>query len=145
MHSDIKTYLQKERKSVLSLLWIFAILNYLYADVMTLMDPVYLKMVLSNTGPFQITEGFLLGAAILMETAIVMVVISKLSGYKINRWTNMIASLLHTAAVFGSLLAGTPALYYLFFCIIEIGCTSFIFIYALKWKVEEKEYIVLTE
>lgn len=129
---------QKDRKTVLSLLWIFAMFNYLYADVLTLMDPVQLRRVYSDTGPFPMTEGFLLGGAILMETAMVMIVISKFVDYRVNRWANITASILHTSAVFGSMFTGTPALYYLFFGIIEMGCTIFIFFYALKWKVEEK-------
>jgi len=61
--------------------------NYLYADVVTLMDPVRLKELMTGyAGPFYITQGFLLGAAILMETAIAMVLLSRVLKYRANRW-----------------------------------------------------------
>ena len=38
----------KDMKVRLSTLWLFAMLNYLYADVMTLMDPEELKVIMSE-------------------------------------------------------------------------------------------------
>lgn len=53
-------------KVLLSTLWIFVMFNYLYCDVFALMDPVLLKQFLTgDMGFVKITEGFLLGAAIL--------------------------------------------------------------------------------
>jgi len=123
-------------KVTLSTLWVFAMLNYLYADVMTLMNPEELKVIMTGSvGPMQVTQGFLLGAAVLMETAIAMVLLSRVLRYRANRRANIIAGVLHTAAVFGSLFVGTgPALYYLFFAVIEIACTAFIVWYAWRWK-----------
>lgn len=64
MNSNKKTAKIKDRKVIFSTLWIFAVLNYLYADIITLMDSVVLKQVMTGTvGSFQITQGFLLGAA----------------------------------------------------------------------------------
>jgi hypothetical protein len=40
-------------------------------------------------------------------------------------------------AVFLTLFAGTPALYYIFFATIEIACALFIIYYAWKWPNEE--------
>ena len=131
----------KDMKVRLSTLWLFAMLNYLYADVMTLMDPEELKVIMSGgVGPIQISQGFLLGAAILMETAIAMVLLSRFLKYRINRWANIIAGLIHTLAVFMSMFVGdTPALYYLFFGTIEIGCTLLIIWYAVRWpKIEQR-------
>lgn len=70
----------------LSTLWLFAVLNYLYADVMSLFDPAILNEIAAGSiGSMQVTEGFLLAAALLMETAIVMVVLSRVLGYRANR------------------------------------------------------------
>ena len=38
----------KDRKVLLSTLWLFAILNYLYCDIITLMDSNILRQVLSG-------------------------------------------------------------------------------------------------
>jgi TRAP-type C4-dicarboxylate transport system permease small subunit len=106
----------------------------MYADILTLMDPTVLKEMITGTvGGLEMTQGFLLGAAILMETAIVMVVLSRVLKYRANRWANIISGIIHTAAVFLSLFVGTPAMYYTFFATIEIACTLLIVWYAWKW------------
>ena len=136
MNTKRKTIEMKDRKVILSTLWIFAELNYLYADVMGGKDPEAVKQLISgNVGALQMTEGFLLGAAILMETSIVMVLLSRVLKYRANRWANIIAAIINTVAVSVSLFATgiTPTLYYLFFAAIEIPCTLFILWYAWKW------------
>ena len=126
-----------DMKTKLSTLWIFAMLNYLYADVMTLMDPQARKIIQSGSvGPVHINQGFLLGAAVLMETAIAMVLLSRVLKYRANRWANVIAGVIQTAAVSLSLLTSTPAPYYIFFAAMEIPCTLFIIWLALRWKTD---------
>jgi len=138
MNSNKKTTEMKDRKVILSTLWIFAILNYLYADVVGLMDSSLLKEYLTGSvGGLQITQGFLLIASILMETAIVMVLLSRVLKYRANRWANIIAGVIHTAAVSSSLFVGTPTSYYIFFASIEIACTLFIVWYAWTWPKQE--------
>src|SRR5579872_2067203 len=113
----------------LSTLWIFATLNYLYADVVTTMD----KNVVVN-----LSQLSLLGAAVLVETAIAMVLLSRVLKYRANRWANIIVGAINTIAVLASLLVATPALYYAFFAIIEIACTCVIVWYAWKWQKPEE-------
>jgi hypothetical protein len=131
----MKTTGMEDMRVRLSTLWIFAMLNYLYADVMSLMDPEALKQVMTGyVGTLHITQGFLLGAAVLMETAIAMVLLSRVLKYGANRWANIIVGAIHTAAVLLSMFVGTPpALYYIFFGTIEIVCTSLIVWYAWTW------------
>jgi len=129
-----KTTEIKDGKVILSTLWIFAMFNYLYADVMTLMDPELLKKFMSGyVGSMQITRGFLFGAAVLMETAIAMVLLSRILKHEANRWANILAGVIHTLVVFFSLFAGKPVFHLMFFAIIEIACTLFIVWYAWKW------------
>ena len=51
----------------LSILWVFAVLNYIYADVFTALDSS------SNNGSVTLSHGMMLGIAVFMETAMVMV------------------------------------------------------------------------
>ncbi|HSL21026.1 MAG TPA: DUF6326 family protein [Vicinamibacterales bacterium] len=127
----------KRAKMLLSTLWIFAVFNYLYADVLTLMDAETLKMIMAGqVGSVPMTRGVLLGAAVLVETAIAMALLSRVLEYRVNRWANIIAGTIHTAAVALSLFAGggTPALYYVFFATIEVACTVFIIWFAWRWR-----------
>ena len=113
--------------------------NYLYADVLGLHDSAVLKEIMTGqVGSLDINQGFLLGAAILMETAIAMVLLSHILKYGANRWANMIVGVIHTLAVLSSMFVGSPSFYYMFFGIIEIVCTSVIVWYAWKWVNPEK-------
>jgi hypothetical protein len=131
------------RKEKLSLLWMFALFNYIYADIHSLIDPATLKQIMTGKiGSLHITQGFLLGSAALIETAIAMVLLSRLLPYGVNRWANIFAGVIHTAAVSASIFAGeTPALYYIFFATIEIACTVLIVWYAWKWPKPDESLI----
>ena len=121
---------------ILSTLWIFAILNYLYADVMGSMDAEVIETILSGSvGSMEMTPGFFFMGAILMETAIVMVLLARVLAWRANRIANIITGVIHTLAVFASMFVeGSPALYYIFFATIEIACTLFIIWFAITWK-----------
>ncbi|HKF36046.1 MAG TPA: DUF6326 family protein [Ktedonobacteraceae bacterium] len=140
MKTTNKTTARKERKVILSTLWIFAMFNYVYADVYTFFfNPVLqkdaTKQLLSGyVGSIHITQGFVLVTAILMETAIAMVLLSRVLPYRANRWANIVAGIFHTAFVAWSLFGGTTSLFYAFFATIEIACTLFIVWYAWTWS-----------
>jgi len=118
----------------LSLLWIFVTLNYLYCDVMSLMDSSLLKQYLTGTvDGLILSQSFLFWAAILMEIPIAMVLLSRILKYKANRWANIAAGSIKTIVMILTMFVGTPTPYYLFFGIIEIATTMLIVWYAWKW------------
>ena len=122
-------------KVKLSLLWLFVLLNYIYADIMTLMDSSVLnEMITGKVGGLQITQTFLFVGAILMEIPIAMFILSLILNYKINRLANIFAGTLKTLAILGTFSVGVPTLYYTFFAIIEILTTSYIVYIAFKWS-----------
>ena len=123
-----------EMKSKLSTLWIFATLNYLYCDVVTLMDPSLLKQFLvGNLGGMSVSQGFLLGASVLVEIPIAMVLASRLLGHRAGRVANIAAGVTMTAVQLLSLVVKAPAPYYIFFSVIEIACTATIVWFAWRW------------
>jgi hypothetical protein len=123
-----------DRKALLSTLWVFVTLNYLYCDVLGLMDPEILGQFLKgNVGGISFTQGFLLGASLLMEIPIAMVLLSRVLKQGANRLANVLAGSVMTLVQCASLFAGSrPTMYYLFFSAIEISCTIFIVVYALR-------------
>jgi hypothetical protein len=136
MNTNKKTIELKDRKVILSTLWIFAMFNYLYCDIMTVMDPVQLKQLLTGTANgITMNDKFLLAAAILMEIPIAMIFLSRILNYKSNRLVNIMAGSIMTAVQIMSLFvgSGSPTIYYLFFSTFEIACTLFILWYAWKW------------
>ena len=127
-----------DTKERLSLLWIFALLNYLYADVVALFAIVGSPNLADAP---HLPPWALLGSAVLMEIPIAMIVACRLLPFRANRLANIIAGALLTLVngfltfvppLFG---ARTPALpEYLFFATIETVCTSVIIWQAWTWS-----------
>lgn len=130
-----KSVKMEEMRVKFSTLWTFAMFNYMYADIIGLMKAENLQAFITGyAGSMQITEGFLLSAAVLMETAIAMTLLSRTLQYRANRWLNILIGLLHTLTVSASMFVGTgPGLYYIFFGAIEILCTTYIVWAAWRW------------
>ncbi len=129
MNTNKKTAEMKDRKVILSTLWIFVMLNYVYGD---------LAMMIFNPATYQkiamrMTEGLVLGAAALMEVAIAMVLLSRILKYRANRWANIITGTVFTAFAALTLFGGKPPAFYVFLSTIEIACTLFIVWYAWTW------------
>ena len=136
--------LKMDTPQKLSLLWIFVTLNYLYCDLMGLMDANLLSQYLTGSvDGLVISEDFLLGAAILMEIPIAMVLLSRLLPHRANRWTNFAAGFIKTAAMVATFFMGLPTSYYLFFATIEIATTIYICWLALRWKEAEKGVVTM--
>jgi hypothetical protein len=103
--NSIKKIAEMDMKVKLSTLWIFAILNYLYCDVVGLMDSELLTQYMTGSvGGMHITQEFLLGASVLMEISIAMVLLSRVLKYKANRFANIIAGTITTLVQFSTLL-----------------------------------------
>jgi hypothetical protein len=125
-------------KERLSLLWLFALLNYLYADVIALWD-----IIGSPNFHVHLPSWALMGSAVLMEIPIAMIVACRLLPFRVNQLANIICGVIVTV-VNGSVtfippLVGAgdriPALpEYLFFATIETECTSVIIWQAWTWS-----------
>ena len=130
-----------DTKERLSLFWIFALLNYLYADVVALFAIVGSPNL--SDAP-HLPPWALLGSAVLMEIPIAMILACRLLPFRANRLANIIAGAILTLVngfltfvppLFG---ARTPALpEYLFFATIETVCTSVIVWQAWTWAALE--------
>ncbi len=126
-----------DTKEQLSLLWLFALLNYLYADV------VALFAIAGSRNPFEpLSQWALMGSAVLMEIPIAMILASRLLSFRANRLANIIAggfiTLVNGFLTFVPPLAGwgrPPAFpEYLFFATIETVATSVIIWQAWTWS-----------
>ena len=127
-----------DTKERLSLLWIFALLNYLYADV------VALFAIAGSRNSFEpLSPWALMGSAVLMEIPIAMIVACRLLPFRANRLANIIAGCIMTL-VNGFLTFVLPLTNgdfrdpvfpaYVFFATIETVCTSVIIWQAWTWS-----------
>jgi hypothetical protein len=127
------------RRPTLTVLWAFVTLNFAYCDVLALMDRPYLKEVLTgNVGGIEMTRGYLLGASILVEIPMAMVLLSWVLRPGASRIASVIAGVVMTLVQAGSLfVGGSPTPSYAFFSAIEIATTAFIVWYAWTWRARE--------
>ena len=124
-------------KAKLSALWIFVLLNIIFADIHRLLKPGFLEEIMTGTiGGTQITEGLLLLAAIGLQIPIVMVLLSWVLKYRVNRWANIIAGAITIAFILGN---RQPGIDEIFFVAIEVVALLLIVWYAWKWTNHQQE------
>jgi hypothetical protein len=108
----------------------------MYCDTLSSLEPGVLQMHMSGytaDGTVKITDGFLLGTAIMFEIPFLMIVLSWVLKYKANRWVNIIAGTLFIVAQISSLFLGAPSPAYIFYSTIEIASLLLIVWNAWKW------------
>jgi hypothetical protein len=124
-----------DKRNLLSLLWLFAMLNFIYCDLIALHDREVLAQLLDGkAGAMQITPLFLLLASLLMEIPILMVLLSRLLPHLANRIANIVAGGVMIVVQTASLFAGEPAMYYVLFSTIEIATIAGIVVLAARWR-----------
>jgi len=128
-----------DKKVLLSTLWLFVTVNYIFCDVFTLFYAPDLNQFLSgHADGVELTQSFLLTFAIIMEFAMVMIVLSRVLKYSLNRWFNIIGGVAFTLIQAGTLLSGDFTMHYLFFSIVEITTTVYIGWLAWNWENTQK-------
>ena len=101
----MKSY-SDDPRVLLSVLWIFVVLNFFARDIHELGRPGMLEQMMSGTiDGVQITEALMLLGGVMIEIPILMTVLALLLPQRINRWTNAGASLLTTAMIIASNLS----------------------------------------
>jgi hypothetical protein len=76
----------------------------------------------------------LLTFAIIKEFAMVMIVLSRVLKYSLNRWFNIFGGLAFTLIQAGTLIDGAFTMHYFFFSIVEISTTIYIAWTAWNWR-----------
>ena len=126
-------------KMKLSALWAALMLLYIYGDIFSLYRPGQLEEMMSGRmGPFPVTQGSLLAAALLMVIPAVMVFLSLSVKPYVYRWANIILGVLYTFVNISNLV-GETWVFYIFIGLVEIVLTILIVGYAWKWRNPEPQ------
>jgi hypothetical protein len=131
MNSIKKTAEKMDTKVLLSTLWIVVMINMLKADILSL----YIPGALEEVAKTSVSTGapipqLMLGGAIMMEISIVMIILSRILKYRMNRWVNIITSIITIAFVVGG---GVSYPHYIFIAAVEVFCMLLIIWNAWKW------------
>ena len=121
-----------DKKVLLSTLWIVVMLNMLKADNLSLFIPGAAEEVArtSASAGASIPQLMLVGA-IMGQLGIAMIVLSRVLKYRINRWVNIVASLVTIAYIWGG-AASYP--HYIFIATVETLCLLLIIGFAWTWR-----------
>jgi hypothetical protein len=124
---NIVTKVKIDTKIMLSTLWIVVMLNVVMADIFGF---GLASMSGQQTQEFQATQVQMLIFAMIMEIPIAMIFLSRILKRGVNRWANIIASVVTIAFV---IIGGSAKLHYYFFGAVEIGCMLLIVLRSWKW------------
>lgn len=129
-----------DRKTLISTLWIFVLMNMIYADIIGMMKPGYLETL--DRMSKELTAETVLAFSVLMEIPIIMILLSRILHYKKNRLANIIATPLSILWVVVPALMpslGTTPLSYVFFAAVEVVTMFIIGWLAWKWPKPKME------
>lgn len=116
---------------VLSTLWIFVLINMIYADIIGMLRPGYIELL--DLMSQQLDSGTVLTFSVLMEVPISLILLSRILPRKVNRIVNFVGipiSIIYI--IFGGL--DNPPVSYLFFASVEILAMLVILFVACRWK-----------
>ncbi len=120
-----------DKRILISTLWIFVLMNMIYADIVGQLQPNYYEMVAKMSA--ELTAETILVFSILLEIPIALILLSRILNRKLNRVANFIGVPISIAyVVFGGL--DSPPISYLFFGAVEIATMLVIMTITWRWK-----------
>ena len=125
--------MMEETRIKLSALWVSLMLTYLLGDVLRIFSGDF---VTGEVSGMQISQGLMLGMAVLMLIPIVMVCLSLTLKHALNRWANIILPIFFF--VFNAIgLPTYPSLYDQFLIVVGLVFNVLTVWIAWLWKKEE--------
>ena len=117
-----------EVKIKLSALWVALMLIYLLGDVLRIMSGDVKPGEIMGE---QVTQGMWLGMAVIMLIPIVMVILSLILNYPVNRWANIIVAI--CVVVFNIIALPYPSVFDNFLIYVSFVVNALTIWYAWKW------------
>jgi hypothetical protein len=125
--------MMEETRIKLSALWVSLMLTYLLGDVLRIFSGDF---VAGEVSGMQISQGLMLGMAVLMVIPIIMVFLSLILKYAVNRWANIVLSSFFF--VFNAIgLPTYPSLYDQFLIVVGLVLNVVTVWVAWRWKRRE--------
>jgi len=125
-------------KIKLSALWVTLMFLYTYADILGFYAPGNIEELISGElAGIQMTQGLLLGSALLMAIPSFMVFLSLTLQAKANRIVNIIAGIVYIVVLVSTFLTGRNPAYYILFAILKAVLLALVVWHAWKWPKKE--------
>lgn len=123
-----------ERRSLLSTLWIFILFNMIFRDLHQFASEDFIEEIMSSEFP----EELVLVFGLVIEIPIMMVLLTRILNDKVNKWLNILASLITLAGLMSTL--GTADMDDIFFTIVESCALAAIIVVAWKLPAHKSTY-----
>lgn len=127
-----------DRRAVLSTLWIFVLLNMLFRDVHEIPTQEFLEQAITGrVNGVEITDELLLIGGVVVELLILMVLLSRVLPYAINRWANIVMGGLAMASTVFNNMAPDPD--DAFFAAVQFVALAAVVVLAWQWRLTSQE------
>jgi cbb3-type cytochrome oxidase subunit 3 len=118
----------------LAAVWTALMFLFVYADLLSFFRPGELAEISAgNMGPFEVSQGSLLIAAVVVTIPALMIVVSAAAPFPLVRWLSLGVGVLYIL-VSVSNLVGESWAYYLVIGILEIGLAGLVVAYSYRWR-----------
>ena len=126
-----------DTKVLLSTLWIVVMINMLKADILSLYIPGSMEETLKTAAEAGTSVSMLmLFGAFMMELSILMIILSRVLNYRLNRKANILISAITIVFV---IAGGVSYPHYIFIASVEVICLLLILWSAWNWRDVEAE------
>jgi hypothetical protein len=122
----------QDKKIILSILWVFVVFNIAFADIIGFIEPGTLEKIINEDTGFDLTPALILIFSLFQAIPMVMIVAARLFRRDVNRWLNMVASVLTLFYIVGGGNWGSTS--YPVFALLEVAAIVVIFWLSLHWK-----------
>lgn len=124
-------------KLKISALWVAMLFTFAYVDIFSFQKPGIIQGIMAGEmSIFQINQIFLFLTTLYILIPSMMVFLSLVLKPKVNRWTNIIVSILYIVSILGSCI-GEKWAFYIFGSTVESLLLLLIIRYAWKWPKQE--------
>jgi uncharacterized membrane protein YhaH (DUF805 family) len=122
----------QDKRIILSTLWIFVMFNIAFADLIGFIEPGTLERIINGETGFELTPAVIVIFSLFQAIPIAMILVSRLFRRGVNRWLNIIASILTLLYVFGG--GNWESTSYFVFASLEAVAMLVIIWLASSWK-----------
>jgi len=132
MNTNNKLIEIQDRKIILSSLWVFVMFCIAYADIIGFLEPGALKKIINGNVGFDLTPGIIVIISLFQAIPIAMILVSRCFRRDVNRWLNIVASVLTLIYVLGG--GNWESASYIVFASLEVVAMLGILWLAWNWR-----------
>ena len=122
----------QDKKIILSTLWIFVMFNIAFADIIGFIEPGTLERIINGNTGFELTPAVIVIVSLFQAIPMAMILVSRLFRRGVNRWLNIVASVLTLLYVLGG--GNWESTSYFVFAALEVVAMLAIIWLAWSWK-----------